>query len=818
MARMIALSNQLSIKLARSSVYLAFLIGLLLSSLQVLFDYRDQEILIDQTIEQIMVAGRPPAIRAVSTLDKKLASEVVDGLLKYNFIAQATIRDELSEELAVAIKSFGSSNTQWLTSAFTSTTKTYQTLLEPQGYFSFKPGVMVLKVNMDRALAPFYDRSLMIFLSGLARNFFLSFLLFILFYYVLAKPLKKLAMQFSAVEIGGKTKLSVPQTHKNSELGLLADAANGFITKVEQLVFDQTEVEAALLQSEQRLLSLIDQVPQLILAQDAKGKILFTNNALAAFYNTSTEDLQGKTFSDIHAHCQQDINELEMLRLSVLHQHQTVQQQEITLTSLSGKINTFAIQIAMLEDNNQHATLLVASNIDEQKKIQRHIEQLASHDTLTGLPNRLLFNDRLEHAMANRKRDGKLNAILFLDLDHFKNINDSLGHLEGDKLLVYVAKLLQSMVRTNDTVARLGGDEFVILLESLPKDLQQAERATKEIVDKIINRFIEPMNVDEYLHHIGVSIGIVLFPTAEESITDLMRYADMAMYQAKDNGRKQAVLYETGMSALIENQQSMENQLHQALQEQQFEVHFQPQVTKSGSVFGFEALIRWQHPQRGLVPPNEFISILESSGLIMPVSDWLIDHCFQQVLDWQQSGFWQEAWHIAINVSPLQFYQERFVQKLAEKLNNTGLTGNCFCIEITETVAIKNVEFASARIAEIKALGMSVALDDFGTGYSSLSYLKDLPIDILKIDRYFIKELSDENNDKSIVEAIIAMAKVLKLQVICEGVETEQQINIASNCGSDYFQGFYYSRPMVADALMPFYGKDKHILVPLDDA
>lgn len=808
MARLISLSNQLSIKLARSSVYVAFLIGLLLSSLQVLVDYHDQEVLIDQTIEQIMVAARPPAIRAVNTLDKRLAREVVEGLLNYNFIEQASIEDELSEQLALVTASFRPSKTEWLTGYFTSTTKTYQTLLKHPGNPALKPGIMTLRINMDSALAPFYDRSQLIFFSGFARNFILSFLLFVLFYFVLAKPLKKLALQFSAVEIGGSTKLSVPEAHKSSELGLLANAANGFVNKVELLVLDQIEAEAELTRSKQRLLKLIDQIPQLILAQDSDGKVLFANSGCSLFYHMPKKDLQGKTLSNIHHHCPEEIVVLDKIRHLVLQQNKTAHQQEISLTSIKGEISTFVIQIAPFDDYNQPATLLVASNISEQKKIQQHIEQLATHDVLTGLPNRLLFNDRLAHVMANSQRDGQLNAILFLDLDHFKNINDSLGHLEGDKLLVHVAKVLQSTVRQNDTVARLGGDEFVILLENLSKNPSQAQRTTQYITEKILDKFSDPMSVDEHLHHIGASIGIVIFPIDGESVTDLMRYADTAMYQAKANGRKQAVFYEASMSALVEDRQSMENQLHQALKEQQFVVHFQPQVDRFGTIYGFEALIRWQHPERGLVAPNEFIPILESSGLIVPVSDWLIDYCCQQVLDWQQSCFWHNNWHIAINVSPVQFYQQEFVETLAEKINTTGLTGGCICIEITETVAIKNVAFTAARLTEVKALGMSVALDDFGTGYSSLSYLKDLPIDILKIDRSFIKELGHKNKDKSIVEAIIAMAKVLELTVICEGVETDLQLNIASNCGSEYFQGYYYCLPMSAVSLVSNYNKE----------
>mgnify|MGYP003384985235 CR=1 FL=1 len=807
MVEMIPLSNQLSIKLARLSVYVAFVIGLLLSSLQVVVDYRDQEALIDQTIEQIMVAACPPAIRAVNTLDKRLAREVVEGLLKYSFIEQASIEDELSEQLAQAKTSFEPSKTQWLTGFFASTTKTYQTLLEYPDNPTLKPGMMTLRINMDSALSPFYDRSQVIFISGFARNFFLSFLLFILFYFVLAKPLKKLALQFSAVEVGGSAKLTVPESHQNSELGVLANAANGFIKKVDSLVLEKVENEAALMQSEQLLLRLIDQIPQLILSQDSQGKILFANDGCSSFYQMSKEEIQGKTLSEIHHHHPEEVAFLNKISYLALQQNQIIHQQEVSLTSRKGDTYTFLIQVSPFDDYSHPATLLVASNISEQKKIQQHIEQLASHDALTGLPNRLLFNDRLEHAMANSQRNGQLNAILFIDLDHFKNINDSLGHLEGDNLLVHVARVLQSMVRKNDTVARMGGDEFVILLENLSTNLNQAQYATQEIIDKIMEKFSEPMSVDEHLHHIGASIGIVIFPTEEESVADLMRYADTAMYKAKENGRKQAIFYEASMIALVEYRQAMQNQLHQALKEKQFVVYFQPQVNKAGDIYGFEALIRWQHPERGLVAPGEFIPILESSGLIVPVSEWLIDHCCQQILGWQKSGFWQEGWHIAINISPLQFYQERFVDKLAKKITTAGVPGSSICIEITETVAIKNVSFTVARLAEIKALDMLIALDDFGTGYSSLSYLKDLPIDILKIDRSFIKELDQKNKDRSIVEAIIAMAQVMGIKVICEGVETTMQVNIADHCGSEFFQGFYYCRPVSATNLVSSYPK-----------
>ncbi len=816
MSEFVKLKHRLALRLARYTVLVAFFIGLLLSSIQVIDDYQGQEIRIDENIRRILVASSPPANRAVSTLNETMAEEVVNGLLQYAFVTRAEIKDEQGQTLAVANKDLLPSNTRWFTEKITVQSKDYTFELQTAEYVSGGPGHLLLKVNMDQALGPFIDRSLIVVLSGVARNILLASLLMVIFYLVLTRPLERLSRQFlmvrGKIQINqdAEQRLRVSVKHEKNELGLLCDAGNQFIETVQQLLHDKDQSAKALKTSELRLLKLIDRIPQLLVAQNQAGDILFANQQFADFYGQPIKSIRdfkmagcpkeaamlGKSRLAHLGAC-----ELEKVRDKSLSSNEVLHVHELILTNHNDHPFTFSIQAAPFEYFTEPATLLVASDISEQIKVKDHIALLASHDTLTGLPNRMLLNDRLEVALAGCRRSHEFSAVLFLDLDHFKNINDSQGHVVGDEVLKEVAKILTHTIRNNDTVARLGGDEFVILLQGLSKDDHAATEQVSKVCDKIIEHISQPIHVSDNTLHIGVSIGIVLFPMYEESQDDLLRYADTAMYQAKAQGRNQAVFYQQDMSLVVEQRHTLENELHRALEQQQFVMYYQPQVDQDGHIFGFEALIRWIHPQRGLVPPDEFIPILEASGLILPVSEWIVEHCCEQVALWLAQGFWQPHWHVAINISPMQFYQDNFITLLQQVITRNSIEFRHICIEITETVAIDNIAFTASRLQEIRNLGFAVALDDFGTGYSSLSYLKDLPMDILKIDRSFIKDLEENQKDRAILQAITGVAQALSLLVVAEGVETKEQMKIASDYGGQYFQGYYFYRPMPANDL-----------------
>lgn len=811
MVEKVELKHRLAVRLARYTVVFAFCIGLLLSSLQVVGDYQNQEDSIDQIIAQILVVSGPPATRAVNTLDSTLAEEVVNGLLQYPFITSAQIKDELGKSLAHSNSRIAPSETLWLTEKITTESKLYDMELKTPDYVGVGPGYLVLQVNMDQALQPFYDRAKIIIFSGVARNILLALVLMALFYFVLTRPLELLAEQFIAIakQPEDGQQLKVAKSHQNNELGRLGVAGNQFVNTVQSLLEDKNLSSEALKKSEMRLLRLIDQLPQMVAAQNADGDILFANQQYSNFYGHSIKSIRDFKLSD-HKVAALEITHLDTIRSKTLASKAVTFINELELTNHAGKKVSFSVQVAPFEYFNEPATLFVANDISGQIKVQAHIAHLANHDSLTGLPNRTLLNEKINDALNVSLNEDELHAMLFLDLDHFKNINDAQGHSVGDEVLRKVGYNLRSIVRQVDTVARLGGDEFVVLITKLSNDKTLACNYVTNVCDKIIESMTHPVIVDDRRLHLGVSIGIVLFPIGDETKDDLLRYADTAMYKAKEKGRNQAVFYHPSMSEAVEKRQELELELSDALEHNQFEVYYQPQVSAEGKIYGLEALIRWHHPTRGMVSPQHFIPVLESGGLILPISEWVIRQSCEQVAKWKANGFWQDDWHIAINVSPTQFYQDSFVKLLQLCVAKSGIEFKHLCVEVTETVAIDNIEFTAKRLDAIRRLGMLVALDDFGTGYSSMSYLKDLPIDILKLDRTFIRRLDSNPKDRLVTQAITDIAVILNLTVMAEGIESKQQVGMATDVGCHYFQGYYFSKPLPANDLQQMYEETEH--------
>ncbi len=495
---------------------------------------------------------------------------------------------------------------------------------------------------------------------------------------------------------------------------------------------------------------------------------------LLIFFSLITKPLENlaKTFKSI------DINSKENFFVSKRHQHNE-------LGALSEAGNYFVSRVNEL--------------ISEQEETQQRMTHLATHDEITGLPNRYLFKQHLSKEIHSSNNES--NAILFLDLDHFKNINDSQGHEVGDAVLIEIAKMLNLKVTSNDLLARFGGDEFVILMKSQENDKIQAKQNATLLAQDIINSLTQVIQTEGKAFHLGVSIGIVMFPLKNTNEELLLRFADTAMYEAKNRGRKQAVFYKEEMSTLVEHKHQMEMHLHTAIDKHQFEVFYQPQVSLKGEITGFEALLRWNHPEKGLVSPLDFIPALESNGLIIPVSEWLVNNVCEQINRWKINNQWQANWSVSVNISTVHFYHQDFLSLFTDVLEQHKILPKNLCIEITESIAIDNIDFAIDRLSDIRKMGISVSLDDFGTGYSSFSYLKDLPISTLKIDRSFIKELEFREDDKAILTAINTLARSLRLNVIAEGVENIEQVNIAIQCGCSIFQGFYFHRPMAVDKI-----------------
>jgi diguanylate cyclase (GGDEF)-like protein len=430
--------------------------------------------------------------------------------------------------------------------------------------------------------------------------------------------------------------------------------------------------------------------------------------------------------------------------------------------------------------------------ITQRKQAEETIRHLAYHDSLTGLPNRALLEDRLAIALARAKRSGQTLAVIFLDLDEFKLINDTLGHSIGDELLRGAAERLKVLVRDGDTVARVGGDEFVLLLT----DVEGVDDVV-EVAERVGRSLKEPYRVARLELTVTSSAGISFFPADGEDATALLRNADTAMYRAKDEGRDNFQLYTSGMGEQVRKRLTLENELRRAIDHDQLVLHYQPIVDiRSGEISTCEALVRWQHPERGLVPPIEFIGVAEKAGLITALSEWVMRSACLQHNAWQDAGLCPVP--IAVNISSHRFQYTGFGEMTRRILSETSLDPRNLHLEITEGVLMEDVDRAAMVLKGLRDLGMHISIDDFGTGYSSLSYLRHLPIDVLKIDMSFVSGITSNREDQAIVRAIIALARSLRLKVIAEGVETREQLHFLRDEGCDLAQGFLFARPMPA--------------------
>ncbi len=439
---------------------------------------------------------------------------------------------------------------------------------------------------------------------------------------------------------------------------------------------------------------------------------------------------------------------------------------------------------------NENAVLInhvsVFSDITPLKRSQAQVDFLAFHDPLTHLPNRLLFNDRLSHSLKRAQRKGYKIALLFLDLDHFKTINDSLGHPIGDILLQQVAERIKSVVRQEDTVARLSGDEFVVIVDRIET------QGVTVLAHKLMATFNPPFVINDHELHVTISMGITMYPRDGEDNATLIKNADTAMYQAKEQGRNNYAFYTPALTTAVFKRLTLETELHRAMKNNELVLHYQPQYAlETGALIGAEALIRWQHPKLGLLAPEQFIPYAEESDLIVSIGKWVLLTACKQISEWRKKGVMLER--IAVNISGAQFLKGEIVKTVKDALKKSKLSPEMLELEITESFFMKNTKWAIKALEQLKGLGVSIAIDDFGTGYSSLSYLKRLPVNKLKIDRSFIRDLPEDINDKAIAQTVLALAHGLHHKVTAEGVETKEQQAYLKDLGCDESQGFLYS-------------------------
>ncbi len=516
------------------------------------------------------------------------------------------------------------------------------------------------------------------------------------------------------------------------------------------------------------------------------GKFLEANDMACSKLGYSREELLRMNPFDISL--PEDIGELTKVYKKILLQgHLSFERSYVTKTGLKIPVEMSSHVFVW---NNQKVVQSIARDITERKRADETIRRQAYYDVLTNLPNRTLFKDRLEQAMKHAHRNKQTLGVIVLDLDRFKNINETLGHILGDKLLVAVSERLLGVLSESETIARFGGDEFTLLLPQV----NNLEEATQH-AQKIIELLALPFKLNNHELHVTTSIGMAFYPEDGENSEILLKNAETAMYRAKEQGRNNFQLYASVMNVSAFKQLLMENSLRRALEKEEFVVYYQPQIDiKTNKIIGAEALVRWQHPDLGLVFPTEFIGLAEETGLIVPIGEWVIRKVCSQSKKWQDAGY--EKVCISVNLSARQFQQRNLVSNIAAILQETGLDPQYLGLEITESIAMKNADFTIAALMELKKMKIHLSLDDFGTGYSSLSYLKRFPLETLKIDRSFVRDITTDPNDAAIVTAVVALAHSLKLSVVAEGVETEGQLSFLKSHDCDHVQGYIFSHPL----------------------
>ncbi|MGX5915585.1 sensor domain-containing phosphodiesterase [Aliidiomarina sp. Khilg15.8] len=589
-------------------------------------------------------------------------------------------------------------------------------------------------------------------------------------------------------------------------------ALQGFIA-IQSNIDSQKRTEIALEESVQLQNTILDTMADGLVTTDQDGVIRMCNPSLESIFGYSKEWLLGKNVKELMPEGYVNVHDSYMQKYKNSNLIHDIMGKARALTAKRHDGSIFPVEIAVKQTQHNGEALYVASirDISALKEQQEEIEKLAYFDALTQLPNRRLLEARTKALVVLSKHSNHCNALLFIDLDNFKNINDILGHSVGDRLLVEIGQRIQSSVLScSDTVARLGGDEFCVLLPTLGESLDKAKARASVIAKRIIDEIEKPLLIENDRLAISASIGVSFFCGEQVELTALMKQADIAMYEAKAQGKSRVCFFNSDLEARLLKRLTMESELRNAIAEGTLTVHYQPIVDESSRVVKVEALARWNHPTEGWITPETFIPIAESYQLIIPLGEFVLKTAIRDMEAWLTSEP-ELNWQVAINISQFQLSYDDFPSQIQAALADSRLDPSRIILEVTESALAQDIDESIARMAAIKSLGLGFSLDDFGTGYSSLAYLKRLPISELKIDRSFINDLPDELDDIAIVNSVLSLAKAMELEVVAEGVENEQQWQFLKNLKCERFQGYYFSRPQPASEIEKLIENGRHL-------
>lgn len=773
--------SPLSFRLLAWILLFSSVFTLIASGVQLYSDYRKDVGLIDQRLKVIESGYASSLARSLWALDQKLLQTQMEGILSLPDITHLRLRIEPDSELVI-----GSIPRD-------AETKTHSFTLMHEGDQSFRLGELTVTANLDRVYREMKQKIGVILATQFLKTLFVSILILLIIRHLVTRHLSDMAAyarDFSLENLSEPLTLDRPDSPANrrDELGQVVDAINQMRERLNTDIARQKRDAAEI----RKFSKAIEQSPSSVLICDRQWHIEYVNQKFTQLTGFDRKSILGKhpaELGDEGGQNRERQNLWQSIRLQV--QRVGVWQGEVNSIRKSGERFWEQLVVTPIKDNDGEITgyLILGEDVSIRKRYEQQLLRQANYDILTGLPNRMLALDRLKLALAQARRENTLVGVMFLDLDNFKHINDTLGHDAGDNLLIEAARRISSCLRGTSTVARLGGDEFLVVLPGLP-----GPDACSQVAERILKTFSPPFSLNAQEVFVTTSIGIAIFPTDSDNSGTLLQHADAAMYEAKHNGKSSYAHFSPEMSEVSHERLQMESLMRRALELNEFELHYQPIVhTETGKLQAAEALLRWNNPTLGLVMPDRFIPLAEETGLITPVGEWVMQEACRTAVGWGKTT--GRSIGISVNVSPRQFRDPGFFDGVMSALRSSGLKPELLELEITERLLLDNSIETATILYQLDKAGVRLSVDDFGTGYSALSYLKSYPFDVLKIDKSFVNDVNKEPEDASLVRAIINMAHSLGLKVIAEGVEEESQADFLRREHCDYSQGYYYSRP-----------------------
>lgn len=781
--------RNIAYKQARSVLLIAIVLGSISTAIQIYLDLIQETKSSIESVQRVVSLHKDAASSAVYRLDGASAQIVTDALISHPAIYNAELRDDFGDIIA---SSFHEPETEinFLT-RFAAEEFKIDTHVEEKLVIenSVKTGTLYVDIDKVYIARDFTSRAVANMTLGVLHAVVLALILLLFFYKYLSKPIVNIASWIGQL---GKDKQSEKLPYSsNDELGALVKDFSELWRDRQEKNLQLNASVAELSRSEHFSRSLMDNAGDAMFLCDMESRIIRVNNEAEKVLGKSDEHLIEGMLSN---YSQQFSGQTLTAFYNMLSSDEVSTYEDGFITDHG--VIPVEVRANRINLDDTDYILLTARDITLRKEAEKQIHELAYFDPLTKLPNRRLFTDRLSSAIDLHRENGSYGVVLYLDLDRFKTINDSLGHGIGDEILCLVSKRLQNVLPAKATCARFGGDEFVLMLpESAETEEQCAEHAA-HLSESILSVLAMPYEIEGQQLYSSTSIGLAIFPGESENSEDILREADTALYRAKSLGRNGYQFFDQEMQSSAQERLLIEKGLHQAVDNGEFELWFQPQYSSNLEMLGAESLIRWNHPDGKVVMPGSFIQVAEESGQIVEIGNWILEEAIEKLSGWINKGLPDSFSRLAVNISPMQFMQVDFVSKVFRTLEHWNVPGSMLELEITENMLLHNFEVAQNKMSLLKQRGITFAIDDFGTGYSSLKYLQHLPLDILKIDRSFVTDIRSGSEDAAIVEVIIATAEKLNLSVIAEGVETVEERDVLCKLGCHCYQGYFYSKPL----------------------